>query len=83
MPSVSNNVNSQKPKTTYKDEYPCSSCKRILKSKLSLKKHLEMHHKKLEVESKYMCHICKRVFSQAYMLRDHLRSHSGKMTWML
>lgn len=40
--------------------YPCERCKRKLKSKLSLKKHLEMHAKRDNEEPKFVCNICDR-----------------------
>lgn len=40
--------------------YPCDRCKRKLKSKLSLKKHLEMHAKRDSEDPKFICNICDR-----------------------
>lgn len=40
--------------------YPCDRCKRKLKSKLSLKKHQEMHAKRDSEDPKFVCNVCDR-----------------------
>lgn len=45
---------------TVEQLYPCGRCKRKLKSKISLRKHQEMHSKRDNEEPKFVCNICDR-----------------------
>ncbi|XP_073831475.1 uncharacterized protein [Musca autumnalis] len=73
-----------KQKNESQEPFPCTLCKKQLKTEASLKKHLQLHEKKAgeDRDRKYVCNICDRGFPHAYMLRDHLRSHSGEKPFL-
>ncbi|XP_061387098.1 zinc finger protein 91-like [Musca vetustissima] len=76
--------NESKQKSESQESFPCTQCKKQLKTEASLKKHLLLHEKKAneDRDRKYVCNVCDRGFPHAYMLRDHLRSHSGEKPFL-
>nr|CAI5857397.1 unnamed protein product [Callosobruchus analis] len=56
------------------EQYPCSLCEKVFKSKHQMKRHFMRNHEK---NDKYVCYKCGKAVSSAHALKAHLNMHDG------
>uniref|UniRef100_A0A1B0ALV9 Protein krueppel n=1 Tax=Glossina palpalis gambiensis TaxID=67801 RepID=A0A1B0ALV9_9MUSC len=63
--------------TITEQQFPCEFCKKLYKTKDTLRKHHRLHHGTGK-DKRVTCNICKKEL-KPYSFKEHMQLHSGKM----